>query len=175
MNIVRDGWKLALLASVAAGLCVAAARGADKAKDQAKLYEQELQALMGKKLNDISGKLREWSFETLQAWEANDPTAKEVGKHNRGKVKFSKKDYAEIFGPGGAFKVAVWTKKIGSDATTMGEIDGGGLGVGKDTKIVLETFAVIRVVFKDDALVKFRVWPKLEQSGFAGGTFYRRH
>ena len=174
MKILGKRWTRAGLVLAAAGL-LAVAEGADKAKDQAKIYEQELQAMTGQKLNDISAKLREWSFQTLQAWEANDPTAKEVAKYNRGKVKFSKKDYGAVFGSGGAFKVAVWTKKIGSDATTMGEIDGGGRGVGKDTTIVLDTFAVIRVVFKDNLLVNFRVWPKLEQSGFAGGTFYRRY
>jgi hypothetical protein len=49
-----------------------------------------------------------------------------------------------------------------------------GMSTTKDTELNLAQYTVIRVVLKDDKMVHFKVWPKIDQSGFSGGTWLRR-
>lgn len=145
-----------------------------KPKAQAKVYEATLQGMIGQSLNKVVSAIDDWKFEALAAWEAVDPTAKEVAKHNRNKVKFSKKEYAEIFGGGGNFKVVVYNKLVGTEQTKLGEIDASGMSASKDVSITLEKYTVIRTVFKDNVLAFVRVWPVMDQAGMSGGMTYRR-
>jgi len=145
-----------------------------KPKEQAKVYEATLQGMIGQSLNKVVDVIEDWKFEALAAWEAANPTEKEVASHNRTKIKFSKKEYTEIFGPGGAFKVVVYNKLVGSETTTIGAVDSSGMGSGKDATLYVDKFAVIRVVFKDNLLHVFKVWPTMDQGGMSGGTMYRR-
>ena len=144
-----------------------------KPKEQAKLYEKTLQEMMGQPFGKVLSTIENWKFKALVAWEASNPTAKEVAKYNRNKIKFSKKEIAGIFGPGGAFKVVVYNKLVGTETTMVGAVDSSGMGAGKDTTITLEKFTVIRAVFKDNVLIQFKVWPIMDQSGMAGGMHLR--
>ena len=145
-----------------------------KPKAQAKVYEATLQGMIGQSLNKVVSAIDDWKFEALAAWEAVDPTAKEVAKHNRNKIKFSKKEYAEIFGGGGNYKVVVYNKLVGTEQTKLGEIDASGMSASKDVSITLEKYTVIRTVFKDNVLAFVRVWPVMDQAGMSGGMTYRR-
>jgi hypothetical protein len=169
------------IAAIAAAMTLlAATAGAQdaakplKPKEQAKVYEATLQGMLGQSLNRVVETIEGWKFQALAAWEAADPTAKEVASHDRNKIKFSKKEYAAIFGPGGAFKVVVYTKLVKTETTTMGSVDSMGMSGGKDTTLTVEKYAVIRAVFKDNALLTFKVWPTMDQGGMAGGMMYRR-
>lgn len=142
-------------------------------KKQAQVYESALQGLIGQAFGKVISAIDDWKLEALVAWEAENPDAKEVGKHNRAKIKFSKKEAESIFGGGGKFKVVVYRKLVGTDRTTIGTVDGSGMGAGKDSVIDVNKYAVVRVVFKDDALCHFRVWPSMEESGMSGGMNYR--
>jgi len=162
---------LAALASAA----FAQVAGTDlKPKEQAKVYEAALQGMVGQPLNKVVSAIEGWKFEALAAWECVDPTAKEVAKHNRNKIKFSKKDYAEIFGGGGNFKIVVYNKLVGTEQTKLGEIDASGMSASKDVSITLEKYTVIRTVFKDNVLAVVKVWPVMDQAGMSGGMTYRR-
>jgi len=145
-----------------------------KPKEAAKVYETTLQGMIGQPFGKVLSTIEDWKFEALAAWEAVNPTDKEVASHDRNKIKFSKKEMAEIFGPGGAFKVVVYNKLIKTETTTMGTVDSMGMGGGKDTTLVVEKYAVIRVVFKDNVLSVFKVWPSMDQAGMSGGMMYRR-
>ncbi|HDT12990.1 MAG TPA: hypothetical protein ENO03_01395 [Candidatus Aminicenantes bacterium] len=153
---------------------LAAASAGQKPKAQAKIYEESLQGLTGQPFGKVIAAIEDWDFDCLDAWEAVDPSPKEVTGHNRSKIKFSKKEIAEIFGPGGTFRVVVYNKLIGTDATTMGTVDSMGMASSKDATFTIEKYTVIRAVFKDDALILYRVWPVLEQSEMAGGMLFRR-
>jgi len=169
-----------LLTIIAAALVLGPAARAQEAdipkkpKDAAKFYEATLQGMMGQPFGKVISTIEDWKFQALVAWEAVDPTDKEVASHDRNKIKFSKKEMAEIFGPGGAFKVVVYNKLIKTETTTMGTVDSMGMGGGKDTTLVVEKYAVIRVVFKDNVLSVFKVWPSMDQAGMSGGMMYRR-
>jgi len=145
-----------------------------KPKEQAKVYETTLQGMIGQSLNKVVDVIDGWDFEALAAWEAVNPTEKDVAGHNRNKIKFSKKDYAEIFGPGGAFKVVVYNKLVKSETTTIGAVDSSGMTAGRDATLNVDKYMVIRAVFKDNALFTFTVWPTMDQGGMSGGLTYRR-
>lgn len=147
---------------------------ADKAADEAKACEATLGSMKGQPIMKVLDTIRGWKFEGLDSWMVENPTSKDVSKHNRGKVKFSSQEYKDIFGQGGNFKVAIYNKLVGTDASHIGEIDAMGMSATKDAQINLEKYMVIRVVFLDDKLVHSRVWPKLEQSAFSGGAWLRR-
>jgi hypothetical protein len=145
-----------------------------KPKEAAKVYEATLQGMIGQPFGKVLSTIDGWKFQALAAWEAVSPTEKEVASHDRNKIKFSKKEIAEIFGPGGAFKVVVYNKLVGTEQTTMGSVDSMGMGAGKDTAITVEKYAVIRAVFKDNALHVFKVWPTMDQAGMSGGMMFHR-
>lgn len=173
MNKRLASLKRTLTTAAALALCLSLS-AADKAKDQAKIYQAELTPLMGEPFSKVVDKLEGWEFKALEVWQLENPTPKEIGKHNRSKVKFSKKEIEQVFGPPGYYKVVVYNKLIATDTTTIGEIDGMGAGVGKDMTITLAQYSVIRAVFRDERMVEFRVWPKLDQSMFSSGTTFRR-
>lgn len=169
-----------LLMTVVAVLVLAAFAAAQepqlpaKPKEAAKVYEATLQGMMGQPFGKVISTIEDWKFQALVAWEAKDPTEKEVASHDRNKIKFSKKEITEIFGPGGAFKVVVYNKLLKTESTTMGTVDSMGMGGGKDTTMTVEKYAVIRAVFKDNVLSVFKVWPTMDQAGMSGGMMYRR-
>jgi hypothetical protein len=152
----------------------AGANPAQKPKEQAKVYEETLQGMTGQPFGKVIAAIEDWDFECLDAWEAVDPSAKEVSGHNRSKIKFSKKEIAEIFGPGGDFRVVVYSKLVGKDATTMGTVDAMGMSGSKDATFTIEKYTVIRAVFKGNVLILTRVWPIVDQSEMAGGMLFRR-
>jgi hypothetical protein len=173
MSKTRRTTRLFVLGPVIAALCLAGYAG-DKNADNAKMYQQTLEGMKGQDMNAVLAQFEKWEFRGLDSWEADNPTWKDVGKHNRTKVKFSKDDYTQVFSPGGKFKVIIYNKLVGTDTSHIGEIDAMGMSAGKDINVNLEQFTVIRAVFKDGKLIQSKVWPKLDQSGFTGGTWLHR-
>jgi hypothetical protein len=162
-----------VLGPVVAAFCMAGA-ASDKNADNAKMYQKNLDAMVGQDYGAVTAQLKKWELQPLDSFSAENPTWKDVSKHNRNKIKFSKDDYDQIFAPGGKFQVLISNKLIGTDTSHFGEINDMGMSAAKDANFNLEQFTVIRLVFKDDKLVHARVWPKLDQSGFSGGTWRRR-
>jgi hypothetical protein len=148
-----------------------AGSASDKAKDQAKIYEGGLEAMRGQEYSPVTAKLVEWKFGVLESWDVENPTPKVISQYNRGKVKFSKQEFSDIFAPGGKFRVIVLSRLAEKEWATLGAVNDMGMSVNKDAEIQVERYCVIRVVFKENKLVHFRVWPKLEQSSFSGGTW----
>lgn len=165
---------IAVVSALIFSIPLAAAAAPQKPKEQAKLYEAALQGMTGQPFGKVISAIEDWKFQALAAWEAANPTAKEVAKYNRNKVKFSKQEIAEIFGPDGAFRVVVYNKLVGTESTSIGAVDGSGMGAGKDVTINLEKYTVIRVVFKDGILILFKIWPVMDQAGMSGGMLLRR-
>ena len=153
------------------GLAVPAA---DKVTDDAKACQTALDSMKGQSLSKVLDTIQGWKFEGLDSWIAENPTSKDVSKHNRSKVKFSSQEYKDIFAQGGKFKVVIYNRLVGTDATNIGAVDEYGMSTTKDAQINLQIYTVIRVVFLDDKLVHSRVWPKLDQSSFSGGTWLKR-
>ena len=159
----------AVLTAIISALCLGGSP-TDKISDDAKVFQAELEALIGQAPQKVLEKLTGWKFECRTAWMTEDPASKDFKSRNTGKTKFSKKEIAEIFTPGGKFKIAVYVLLVGTETATTGEIDELGRAVGKDAKITVQVFTAIRIVFRDDKLISVRTWPKMESSAMTGGT-----
>jgi hypothetical protein len=170
MNKLGETIKFIILGLVLRVVCLAG-RVSDKAKDQAKVYEEGLAAMRGQEYSLVTAKLVEWKFGVLDSWDVENPTAKFLSRHDRGKIKFSKEEFNGIFAPGGKFRVVVLNRLAEKEWATLGAVNDMGMSVNKDAEVQVERYCVIRVVFKDSKLVHFRVWPKLDQSSFSGGTW----
>lgn len=173
MKSLTKGLRIVVLGSAVAILCLAGL-ASDKAADNAKAYQTELEAMKGSEPPAVLNKLADWKFELMGAWMAENPSPKEVTKHDKGKVKFSKQEVQDIFGSAGKYKVAVYGKIVGVSQATTGTIDETGSSFNKDLTVELQVYTVVRIVFKDEKLTNVRIWPKLELSGVSGGTWYIR-
>jgi len=175
---MRDRLQARIGAALVAGLVIVgtgmAAREPQKPKEQARQYESSLQGMTGQPFGKVIAAIEDWDFECLDAWEADDPTPRDVVKHNRNKIRFSKKEIAAIFGPEGTYRVVIYNKLVGTDSTAIGEVNSAGRSAGKDLTLRLEKYTVIRVVFKDNVLILSKVWPVLDQSGVSGGMRQNR-
>jgi hypothetical protein len=143
---------------------------ADKVTDAARVYQAELETMIGQAPMTLIAKIEEWQFLRSDAWKEDSPSAKAVGKHRMGKVKFSKQELREVFGGPGQYKVAVYSKLVGTSSATRGTISDIGLSNSKDATVTLKVFTVIRMVFRDEKLVNVRTWPKIEGSSVSGGN-----
>jgi hypothetical protein len=170
MKNLTKGLRFVVLGSAVAVLCLAGL-ASDKAADNAKAYQAELETMKGNGPPPILNKLADWKFELMGAWMAENPSPKDVAKHAKGKVKFSKQEVQDIFGSAGKYKVAVYGKVVGVSQATTGTIDETGSSFSKDLTVDLQVYTVIRVVFKDEKLTNVKTWPKLEVSGVSGGTW----
>jgi len=159
--------KLVMLSSVIAVLCYPAV-ASDQASDDARTYQTELQAVRGQLFPIVEKKLTDWNFELGDIWQAENPTAKAIAKHNQGKTKFSKKELHRIFWSAGKFKVEIFGKLLTTTSVMVGTIASYGMKAGKRTTVNLPIYTVIRVVFKDDKLIDVRTWPKMEESDYRG-------
>ncbi len=173
MTVPKVLWKAAALAAVLAWVAAAGSAG-DKTTDAAKAYQAELTAMMGQEPPKVLDQIAGWKFELIDAWMSDDVASLDFQKHNKGKTKFSKKDMAELLGPPGKYKFALYGLQVATDSATMGTIDSTGMSYQKDSTVNLETFTVIRITFRDDKLIEARTWPKLQSSSIAGGTWYMR-
>jgi hypothetical protein len=149
------------------GLCLTycATTGAKEAK----IYRQNLERMLGADKKEVTAMIGEWNFLVLDSWEAENPDAAAIKPYNRGAIGFSESEIQGIFAQEGKYEILIFSKKIGVDSATTGEIDEFGRGVLKDAEYTSEVFAVIRSVFKDGRLTSYRVWPSLTSTSISGG------
>jgi len=155
---------------LSACLCCSTGTGAK----QAKIYQNNLETMLGKEKKEIITVITGWNFGMMDSWKADNPDAKTINEHNRPKIGFSKNEIQEIFAAKGKYDVMIFQKKIGTDTATIGQIDQFGKGVLKDTEYTLEHFTIIRAVFRDDNLVSFKVWPDVTSREVSGLITIRR-
>lgn len=167
-------WRAPLVLAAALFALAPAGSAADKIADDAKAFQAELEAMKGRALREVLDKLAGWKFEPLVAWTTEDPASKEFKQNNTGKTKFSKKEIAAVFQPGGSYKIAVYGLQVGTTTATAGQIDEMGRGVAKDTAYTVRIYTAVRVVFRDDRLSDVRTWPKLDRSTVSGGMWRDR-
>ncbi|MFQ6037909.1 MAG: hypothetical protein ACE5LV_04755 [Candidatus Aminicenantales bacterium] len=141
---------------------------------QVKLYEQGLQAMLGDATGDVIEALKGWEFGLLDSWEGRNPSEDEIAKHNRPAGGFSKEEAASLFAEEGTYKVMLFIKKVGTDVASTGQIDGIGMTYAKDADYTAERYTLIRVLFRDESLVHYRVWPSVSRSRLSGIKVDRR-
>jgi hypothetical protein len=136
---------------------------------EAKMYRTNLETMLGKDRQEVTAMISQRSFRVLDSWQAENPDADMVRQHNRRSIGFSTTEIQSIFAPGGKYEVLIFSRKIGTDSATTGEIDEFGRGVLKDAEYTSEVFAVIRTVFRDGRLASHKVWPNMTSTSISGG------
>ena len=152
------------------GICLSSC--ATTGAKEAKMYRENLETVLGKDKQEVTAMISNWNFQVLDFWQAENPDADAIKQHNRGRIGFSESEIQGIFAQDGKYEVLIFSKKIGEDSATTGEIDEFGRGVLKDAEYTSEVFAVIRAVFRDGRLVSQRVWPNMTSTSLSGG--YKR-
>jgi hypothetical protein len=153
----------------ALGAFAVAGGATEETKAQLKMYQETLESLKGQENPPIMAKLGEWKFARLESWEEENPTSEAVKKHDRGKIKFSKQELKDIFGAEGKYRVDLFTKVVGKDWATTGQITDLGETASKDREIQVELLCVVRIVYKNNLMVHYRIWPRLDQMAISRG------
>lgn len=132
---------------------------------QAKIYVSGLESLMDKDSEEVASKIIDtWEFKCTRIWRAEDPAIKDVIDVVKDKTKFTKQEANNIFSSKGKYKVMVFFKYLRDESVRLSTISSRGYSTAKDFSKTRRfvRHAYIRVVFKDDRLIHFRVWPSVE-------------
>jgi hypothetical protein len=146
--------------------CVSAAR------KQAKIYESNLETMLGKEKEQVDSMIKEWDFEASNYWDAENPDVDTI--NNRSVSGFSKEEIQEIFSPKGKYSVWLFIKKVGTDSASTGVIDEYGKSLTKDTGYSVDRFTLIRTVFRDGELVNYKVFPNVSSTRISGTRVIRK-
>lgn len=134
-------------------------------QQQARIYTSGLESSMNRNAEEVSAKITdEWGFVCTGIWEKDNPSAGDALGENKGPTAFNEKEANALFDVAGAYKVMHFMKFLRTEKVSIRSISSTGdtrvINVGKTRDV--NQHAYIRVVFRDDELVHFRVWPCVE-------------
>ena len=154
-------------------LCVFLCCASPGAK-QAKIYQGQLETMIGKKTEDLEASIKDWKFSLMYTWQEENPSVEVIKEHNRPVVKFSEAEMQEIFSGEGKYNVLYYQKKEATTDASIGTIHEGGMSHMGDTAIVSDRYTLIRAVFKDGVFAHFRIWGNVHQTQISGQKTIRR-
>ena len=134
---------------------------------QAKICQGKLETMIGADAEEVITCIKDWNFEAMEQWEKENPGVDDIIKHNRAGCGFSMGEIQEIFASEGKYRCILFLKKVGEDVASLGIIDMTGLSDLKDKNVMTQQYSIIRVVFKDNQLINFRIWPNVSQARMA--------
>lgn len=141
---------------------------------QAKIYQSQLEAMIGKKTEELEACFKDWEFSLMHRWQEENPSVEVIKKHNFPVVKFSEVEMQEIFSEKGKYCVLYYQKKEARTDASIGTITEMGMGYMKDTVIASDRYTLIRAVFKDGVFAHIRVWGNVHQQEVSGFKRIRR-
>jgi len=148
-------------------LCVFLCCASPGAK-QAKIYQGQLETMIGKKTEDLEACFKDWGFNLTYTWQEENPSVEVIKEHNRPIVKFSEVEMQEIFSGEGKYLVLCYQKKEATTDASIGTITEGGMSYMADTAMASDRYTLIRAVFKDGVFPHFRVWGNIHQTEVSG-------
>jgi hypothetical protein len=134
-------------------------------QQQARMYASGLESSMNRSSGEVSAKITdEWGFVCTGIWEEENPSAGDVLGEHKGPTAFNEKEADALFDAAGAYKVMHFMKFLRTEKVSIRTISSTGdtrvINIGKTRDV--NQHAYIRVVFRDDKLVHFKVWPCVE-------------
>lgn len=148
-------------------LCVFLCCASPGAK-QAKIYQGQLETMIGKKTDDLEASFKDWEFSLMYTWQEENPSVEVIKEHNRPIVKFSEVEMQEIFSEEGKYHVLYFQKKEATTDASIGTITEGGMSYMADTAMASDRYTLIRTVFKDGIFTHFRIWGNVHQTHVSG-------
>lgn len=134
-------------------------------QQQAKIYASGLDSLMNQTSEDVSSQITdEWGFVCTGIWKKDNPSVNDVLGENKGTTAFAKKEADALFESEGAYKVMHFMKFLRTEKVSIRTISSQGYTMVKDVGKTrdVDHHAYIRIIFRNDKLVHFRVWPCVE-------------
>jgi len=141
---------------------------------QAKIYQGQLETMIGKKTEDLEARFKGWNFSLMDTWQEENPSIEVIKEHNRPVVKFSEAEMKEIFSGEGKYLVLNYQKKEATTDASIGTIDEGGMSYMADTSIASDRYTLVRAVFKDGVFAHFRIWGNVHQTQISGQKTIRK-
>lgn len=141
---------------------------------QAKIYQSQLEGMIGKMTADLEANFKKWEFNLMDAWQEDNPSAEVVKEHNPPIVKFSDDEISQIFSGEGSYRVMYFQKKEATSDASIGTIHEGGMSYMGDTALASDRYTIIRAVFKDGVFQHFRIWGNIHQTQISGWKTIRR-
>ncbi len=154
-------------------LCVFLCCASPGAK-QAKIYQGQLDTMIGKKTEEMETTFKDWEFTLMYTWQEENPSVEVIKEHNRPVVKFSEAEMQEIFSEEGKYHVLYYQKKEATTDASIGTIGEGGRSYMGDTTIASDRYTLIRAVFKDGVFTHFRLWGNVHQTQVSGWKSIRK-
>ena len=133
-------------------------------REQVKIYVSGLEPMIDKGSEEVLSKVEDtWGFLCNKFWTTKDPTLKDVSKEIKGRTAFTEQEASQIFSPKGTYRVMVFFKLLRTETVSNGTISSKGTTYAHTAgkKYEDKRYAYIRLVFRGDKLVHFRVWPNL--------------
>jgi len=132
---------------------------------QAKIYSGGLDSLINQDSEEVANLITDkWGFVCIGIWEEENPSLDDVIRENKERTAFTEKEADDIFTPQGQYKVMHFMKYLRTEKVSIRTISSTGYTMVKDVGKTrdVDHHAYIRIVFRDDKLVHFRVWPRVE-------------
>jgi hypothetical protein len=131
-------------------------------QEEIQIYVSGLEPMKEKGTDEVLTQIEDnWEFQCNKFWKTKDPTLEDVFKEIKGKTGFEEQEASQIFSPKGEYKVMVFSKSLSRDVISTDTISSMGTSLPHTTyggKITDSRSAYIRVVFRNNKLVHFKVW-----------------
>ena len=141
---------------------------------QAKIYQGQLETMIGKKTEDMEASFKDWGFSLMHSWQGENPSVEVIEKNNRPVVKFTEVEMQQVFSEEGKYLVMFFSKKEARSDASIGTIGEMGMGYMQDTAVASDRFTLVRAVFKDGIFTHFKVWGNVHQTQVSGQKTIRR-
>jgi hypothetical protein len=141
---------------------------------QAKIYQGQLETMIGKKMEEIESTFKGWEFTLMYTWQEENPSVEVIKEHNKPVMKFSDEEMAQIFSEEGKYSVMYYQKKEATSDASIGTINEGGGSYMGNTTLASDRYTLIRAVFKDGEFMHFRLWGNVHQTKVSGWTTIRK-
>jgi len=146
--------------SVLAVMGVLMSCGISQETRQLKLYQDQLGTMAGNSEADVSAQIiKTWGFELLDSWTKENPDVATVLKNNYRHHGFSRDEARTVFAEPGRYRVRIYLKLLSQENIRTGAIDELGRNLPeKGLQLDSKNYGYIRVVYRDDKLIRFDVW-----------------
>ena len=104
-----------------------------------------------------------WDFELKQSWDEINPDHAPIREKDRGWTGFSPSETKRIFAREGRYKVMLYKKFLRTESASIQEIDQLGRTRWVAEKHQSNRYAYIRVVFRGNQLLHYKVWPNMSE------------
>ena len=141
---------------------------------QVKIYQGQLETMIGKPTADMEAQFKEWGFSLMYAWQEENPSKEVIEENNQPVVNFTEAEIDQIFAEEGKYRVLYYQKKEATSDASIGTIGEYGTGYMGDTAMASDRYTLARAVFKEGEFVHFKLWGNIHQTKISGWKTIRR-